>query len=326
MSIFEPLQVFADWLTYSVLSIEEGTKFADAVNFFIYDSLKIALLLLVINYIMAIVRYYLPLEKTRDFLQRRKWYGLDYLLAASFGAITPFCSCSSIPLFLGFLGAGIPIGVTITFLITSPLINEAAIALFIGLLGLELTIYYVIAGMAIGIVGGFVLRSVNVKKHISPDILEMSTSVKTSASLTSDKLATKELLKLWWEEGFALTKKLIPYVLFGVGIGALIHGYVPQDFFESTLNSGAWWTVLLATIVAVPLYSNAIAVIPIMSALIAKGVPVGTAIAFMMATVGLSLPEALVLKKIMSIRLLIAYFSVVTAGIILIGWMINLFF
>lgn len=326
MSIFEPIQVLADWLTYNVLSIEEGTRLADAVNFFIYDSIKIGLLLLIINYIMAIIRYYLPLEKIRDFLQRRKWYGLDYFLAASFGAITPFCSCSSIPLFVGFLGAGIPIGVTFTFLITSPLINEAAITLFIGLFGLKLTIYYVIAGMAIGIVGGFVLRNVNVKKHVNPDILEMSKGVKTGASLPGEKLATKKLLKLWWEEGFALTKKLIPYVLIGVGIGALIHGYVPQDFFEDRLSNGAWWTVPLATIVAVPLYSNAVAVIPIMSALVAKGVPIGTAIAFMMATVGLSLPEALILKKVMSMRLLIAYFSVVTVGIILIGWMINILF
>jgi uncharacterized protein len=326
MSIFEPLQVIDDWLTYSVLSIEEGTKLADAVNFFIYDSLKIVLLLLIINYTMAIIRYYLPLEKIRDFLQCRKWYGLDYFLAASFGAITPFCSCSSIPLFVGFLGAGIPIGVTFTFLITSPLINEAAIALFIGLFGLKLTIYYVIAGMAIGIVGGFVLRNVNVKKHISTDILEMSKGVKIGITLQIEKLPKIGLLKLWWEEGYTLTKKIVPYVLIGVGIGALIHGYVPKDLFESTLSNGAWWTVPLATIVAVPLYSNAVAVIPIMGALVAKGVPIGTAIAFMMATVGLSLPEALILKKVMSMRLLIAYFSVVTLGIILIGWMINILF
>lgn len=326
MSVFEPLQVIADWLTYAVFSIEQGTNLAGAVNFFIYDSLKILLLLIVINYIMSIIRYYLPLEKIRDFLHSRKWYGIDYFLAASFGAITPFCSCSSIPLFVGFLGAGIPIGMTFTFLITSPLINEAAIALFIGLFGLKLTIYYVIAGIAIGIVGGFVLRNVNVKKHISPDILEMSKGVKTAATLYSNKPPKKELLKLWWVEGFTLTKKLIPYVLIGVGIGALIHGYVPQDFFESTLNNGAWWTVPLATIIAVPLYSNAVAVIPIMGALVDKGVPIGTAIAFMMATVGLSLPEALILKKVMSIKLLISYFSVVTIGIILIGWLINILF
>lgn len=233
---------------------------------------------------------------------------------------------NTIPLFVGFLGAGIPIGVTFMFLITSPLINEAAIALFIGLFGLKLTLYYVMAGMTIGIVGGLTLRHVNVKKHISPDILEMSTYAKPGAVLPAKSIAPRELLTLWWAEGFTLTKKLLPYVLIGVGIGALIHGYVPQNFFENTLSNGAWWTVPLAAIVAVPLYSNAVAVIPIMGELVAKGVPIGTAIAFMMATVGLSLPEALILKKVMSTKLLVAYFFVVTMGIILIGWMINLLF
>ncbi|MEO8104750.1 MAG: permease [Candidatus Saccharibacteria bacterium] len=326
MSIFGPIQTLADWLTYNLVSLEKGTRLADSVDFFIYDSIKIVLLLLAINYIMAIIRYYLPLEKIRDFLHSRNWYGLDYVLAASFGAITPFCSCSSIPLFVGFLGAGIPLGVTFTFLITSPLINEAAIALFIGLFGLKLAVSYVVAGMTIGIVGGFILRHVNAKKHISPDILEMSTHVKPGAALPTKSIAARELLTLWWAEGFRLTKKLLPYVLIGVSLGALIHGYVPQNFFENTLSNAAWWTVPLATIVAVPLYSNAVAVIPIMGELVAKGVPIGTAIAFMMAVVGLSLPEALILKKVMSAKLLVTYFSVVTMGIILIGWMINLLF
>ncbi|HUC89893.1 MAG TPA: permease [Patescibacteria group bacterium] len=326
MSIFQPLQLFADWVTYNLLSLEHGSKLADALNFFIYDSLKIILLLLVINYIMAMIRYYLPLEKIRDFLQKRKWYGLDYILAAMFGAITPFCSCSSIPLFVGFLGAGIPIGVTFTFLITSPLVNEAAIALFIGLFGLKLTIYYVLAAMTVGFVGGFVLSKINVKKHISPDILEMSKHVRTGMNGMVVQQSKKELMKVWWSEGLQLTKKLLPYVLIGIAIGAAIHGFVPQDFFEKTLNNGAWWTVPLATIVAVPLYSNAVGVIPIMQALVIKGVPVGTALAFMMATVGLSLPEALILKKVMSLKLLAMYFGVVTTGIILIGWVINFLF
>lgn len=326
MSIFQPLQVFADWVTYNLLSLEEGSKLADALNFFIYDSLKILLLLLVINYIMAMIRYYLPLERIRDFLQKRKWYGLDYILAAMFGAITPFCSCSSIPLFVGFLRAGIPIGVTFTFLITSPLVNEAAIALFIGLFGLKLTIYYVLAAMTIGVIGGLVLSRINVKKHISPDILEMSKHVKTGMNGVVIKQSRKELMKAWWSEGLRLTKKLIPYVLIGIGIGALIHGFVPQDFFEKTLNNGALWTVPLATIVAVPLYSSAVGVIPIMQALVIKGVPIGTALAFMMATVGLSLPEALILKKVMSLKLLAIYFGVVTTGIIFIGLTINFIF
>ena len=198
MSIFQPLQVFADWVTYNLLSLEQGSKLADALNFFIYDSLKILLLLLVINYIMAMIRYYLPLEKIRDFLQKRKWYGLDYILAAMFGAITPFCSCSSIPLFVGFLGAGIPIGVTFTFLITSPLVNEAAIALFIGLFGLKLTIYYVLAAMTVGVVGGLVLSKINVKKHISPDILEMSKHVRTGMNGVVVEQSKNEFMKMWW--------------------------------------------------------------------------------------------------------------------------------
>jgi hypothetical protein len=290
MSIFQPIQAFADWVTCNLLSLQAGSKLADSINFFIYDSIKILLLLLVINYVMAITRYYLPVEKIRDFLHSRKWYGFDYFLGSAFGAITPFCSCSSIPLFVGFLGAGIPIGVTFSFLITSPLVNEAAIALFIGLFGIKVTGFYVGASVLIGMVGGLLLSRVNVKKHISPDILEMSKSVKISGSVKQEKF-NRKMLGAWWSEGFSLTKKLFPYILIGVGLGAIIHGYVPQSFFENTLNSGAWWTVPLATIVAVPLYSNAVGVIPIMQALVIKGVPIGTALAFMMATVGLSLPE-----------------------------------
>lgn len=324
MSIFQPIETFADWITYSLLSIEQDSRLAEVLHFFIYDSIKILLLLLVINYTMAMVRYYLPLEKIRAFLQKRKWYGLDYILASLFGAITPFCSCSSIPLFVGFLGAGIPIGVTFTFLITSPLVNEAAIALFIGLFGLELTLYYILAAMTVGIVGGLVLSKINVTKHISPDILKMSKHVRSDVNGTVIQQSNKELMKRWWSEGLQLTKKLLPYVLIGIALGATIHGFVPQNFFENTLNSGAWWTVPLATIVAVPFYSNAVGVIPIMQALVIKGVPLGTALAFMMATVGLSLPEALILRKVMNLKLLALYFGVVTTGIILIGWIINL--
>lgn len=326
MSIFEPLQAFADWVTYNVFSLEHGSRLAEALNFFVYDSLKILLLLLVINYVMAVIRYYLPIEKIRNFLQKRKWYGLDYVFAAMFGSITPFCSCSSIPLFVGFLGAGIPIGVTFTFLITSPLVNQAALALFIGLFGLSFTVYYVIAAMTVGVVGGLLLSRVNVQKHISSDILEMGKAIKVNANPTATQQTKQELLILWWIEGFQLTKKLIPYVLIGIGLGAAIHGFVPQNFFENTLNSGAWWTVPLATIAAVPLYSGVVGVIPIMQALVIKGVPIGTALAFMMATVGLSLPEALILKKVMTLKLLVLYFSVVTAGIITIGWIFNLVF
>ncbi len=325
MDIFSPIQWFADWVTYSVLSLEEATHLADAVNFFIYDSIKIVLLLILINYIMAIVRYYLPVEKIRGFLTKRKWYGLDYLLASSFGAVTPFCSCSSIPFFVGFLGAGIPIGVTFSFLITSPLVNEAAVILLAGLFGWKLTIVYVVSGITIGVLGGMLLNRVNVEKHINKDILALSKSVKIGNEPSRPKYS-HDLWSTWWREAFQLTKSLAPYILIGVGLGAAIHGFVPQDFFESALSNNAWWTVPLAVLVAVPLYSNAVGVVPVVQALVTKGVAIGTSFAFMMATVGLSLPEALILKKVMSLRLLAMYFGIVTTGIIIIGWLINIFF
>ncbi|NCU38149.1 permease [Candidatus Saccharibacteria bacterium] len=322
MDVFAPLQWLADWLTYG---LGNDTRLADSVNFFIYDSLKILLLLIFINYIMAIVHYYLPVEKIRAFLMSRKWYGLDYLLAAAFGAITPFCSCSSIPFFVGFLGAGIPIGVTFSFLITSPLVNEAAIILLAGLFGWELTLTYALSGIAIGVIGGMVLSRVNVQKHINKDVLALSKNVKIGNEPTVQKFNHTFWL-LWWHEAFQFTKKLLPYVLVGVGLGAMIHGFVPQNFFEATLGNNAWWTVPVAAIFAVPLYSSAAGVVPVVQVLVAKGVAIGTSFAFMMATVGLSLPEALILKKIISTKLLIVYFGVVTIGIIMIGYFLNIFF
>ena len=323
MDIFVPLQWFADWLTYGVFNLAEGTHAAGALNFFVYDSLKILLLLIVINYVMAVVRYYLPVEKIRAFLMKRKWYGLDYLLAASFGAITPFCSCSSIPFFVGFLGAGIPIGVTFSFLIASPLVNEAAVILLAGFFGWKLTLIYVASGIAIGVIGGMLLSRVNVQKHISKDILAFAGTVRKNDDAIKTRF-TSDLWLTWWREALGFTKKLAPYIIIGVGIGAIIHGFVPQNFFDSALGTGAWWSVPVATIVAVPLYSNAVGVIPVVQALVAKGVAIGTSFAFMMATVGLSLPEAFILKKVMSTKLLLQFFGIVTAGIIAIGYVLNM--
>ena len=325
MDIFVPLQWLADWLTYATFSLQQGSHLADSVNFFIYDSLKILFLLLIINYIMAIIRHYLPVEKIRAFLASRKWYGADYLLAAMFGAVTPFCSCSSIPFFVGFLSAGIPIGVTFSFLITSPLVNEAAIILLAGFFGWKLTLIYIISGIALGVIGGMALSKINVKKHISADILALTTKVQSDNKVSVSRFSRK-LLPVWWREAYQLTLKLLPYILIGVGLGAAIHGFVPQSFFENTLHSGAWWTVPLATIVAVPLYSNAVGVVPIVQALVLKGVPIGTAFAFMMATVGLSLPEALILKKVMSLKLLALFFGITALGIMIIGYIINFLF
>lgn len=326
MDIFYPIQKFADYLSFSLMGFPVRSHLGQAVNFFIYDSLKIFILLLVINFIMAGIRHFLPTEKIRNFLTKRHWYGLDYFLASAFGVITPFCSCSSIPLFIGFLSAGIPLGVTLSFLITSPLVNEASIAIFIGTFGLKITLLYILSGVAVGVVSGFVLGKIGLEKEIDDSLRKIIENKKNNtATIKIIKEPWKILLKKFWSEGWDLTKNIFFYVLIGVGLGALIHGFVPVGFFEKYLKNSSWWSVPLATILAIPLYSNAVGVIPIIQALVAKGVPLGTALSFMMATVGLSFPEALILRKAMKIKLLILFFSTVAIGIILIGYFFNYF-
>lgn len=322
MDIFAPFQWIADWLTYKLFSLEQGGHFAESINYFIYDSLKIIALLLIINYIMAIVRHFLPIERIRDFLASRRWYGFDYFLAAGLGLVTPFCSCSSIPLFVGFLGAGIPLGVTLTFLIASPILSETAVIMLGGIFGLKVMLIYIFAGMAVSMLGGFLLRRVNPTTHVNPDILALTKHVKTGENTVATYRS--KLWLNWWREGWSISKKLIPYVLIGVAVGAIIHNIVPAGYLESALGSGSWWSVPLAAVMSVPVYANAVGVVPIVEALVAKGVAVGTAMVVLMATIGLSLPEALILKKIMSTKLLVWYFGTVTLGIIAIGYFINL--
>lgn len=316
------ITIFSEWLIFSVLNFEENSRIGASLNFFVYDSIKIIFLLLIINFIMAVVRYYLPTDKIKDFLASKKLYGADYLLASIFGAITPFCTCSSIPLFVGFVGAGIPLGVTLSYLITSPLINEAAIALFVGMFGLKVTIYYVLAGILIGSVGGYILGVLKLDRYLDKSIFE-SNSIKNK---TRKKLKTNQLLQLFYKQTIRLTKKLTPYVLLGIAVGAIIHGYVPEGYFEKYITEKNIFAVPLSVILAVPIYSNAVGVIPIIQSLVDKGIPLGTALAFMMAAVGLSLPEALILKKIMKLKLLIIFFATTAIGMMLIGYLFNLAF
>lgn len=322
MDIFAPVQWLTDWLLFSLFSLDKNSHVAGGISFFIYDSIKIIILLIAINYVMAIIRHYLSLEKIRDFLASRKWYGFDYFLAAFLGLVTPFCSCSSIPLFIGFLGVGIPLGVTLTFLIASPLLSETAIILLWGVFGFKVMAIYILSGMAISMVGGFMLRNVNQEKHISPTVLAMSKNVKKIDTKT--KKFKKSFLSDWWRQGWTLSKAIIPYILIGVGVGALIHNVIPANFFANTLGDNSWWSVPVATIISVPLYANAVGVVPIIEALVSKGVAIGTALTVLMATIGLSLPEALILKKVMSFKLLAAFFAVVTIGIMIIGWTLNI--
>ena len=322
MDIFYPIQVLADWLTYEIINLSPETHLGASVNFFIYDSIKILLLLLVINYFMAILRHYLPIEKLRDFLASRQWYGLDYFFASVFGTITPFCSCSSIPLFIGFIEAGIPLGVTLSFLITSPLVNQVAVVLFAGLFGWKITILYVISAMLLGIFGGFILGKLKLEKYVADYVWNIK-SQKLETKNNKEKLSA--LIKKFWYEGLDLTKKITPYVLLGIAVGAAIHGYVPAGFFENYIKADNLFAVPIAAIVAVPMYANAVGVIPIMQSLVEKGIPLGTAMTFMMAVVGLSLPEALILKRVMKIKLLAYFFGITTINIIIIGYLFNAF-
>jgi len=324
MDIFYPLEALANWLTFFVLGIEQGSHLGNSLQFFFYDTFKIFALILVITHFMSALRYYLPIEKLRDFLTERKLYGLDYFFATVFGAITPFCSCSSIPLFIGFLEARIPLGVTFAFIITSPLINEVAIALFLGIFGWQVTLLYIAAGVLIGMTAGFVLGKLNMEKYVEDFVWKVHAQKQNQMEVQKESFF--KIFPQISQEALDITKKIALYIIIGVGVGAVIHGYVPEGFFEKYLDSAGFWGVPLATILAVPMYANASGVIPIIQSLVDKGVPLGTALPFMMAVVGLSLPEALILKKVLKWQLLATFFGVVTIGIIMIGYVFNWIF
>jgi uncharacterized membrane protein YraQ (UPF0718 family) len=323
MDIFRPIQLFADLATYQWLRIVPHSYWGDTINFFIYDVIKIGLLLVVINYFMAITRYYFPMEKVRDILTKRRWFGLDYLFAALLGVVTPFCSCSSIPLFIGFVGAGIPLGVTFAFLISSPLVNESSLYLFPAMFGWKVTIIYNLLGMAIAILGGMLIQKLGVEKYIKPELLKFKSRGQVEAEHGGNALSIKEQVKYFWQDGMAITKTVFPYVVLGVSIGALIHGFVPASFVEHYLSSRSWWAVPLATLLGAPLYANSVSVIPVMEALVGKGVPLGTALAFMTAIVTVSIPESMILKKVMKWQLLAIFFGITIVGIMIMGYALN---
>jgi hypothetical protein len=324
MDIFYPIQIFSNFVSYSLFGLAEGSYIGNAVNFFIYDTIKIGLLLVVINYVMAVMRYYFPMERARDILTKKRWFGLNYLMAALLGIVTPFCSCSSIPLFIGFVGAGIPLGVTFAFLISSPLINESSLYLFPAMFGWKVTILYNIFGLIIAILGGMFIQRLKVEKYVMPELLQFKTRAQAEADNGGKKMSSKQLAVYFWKDGMVITRQIIPYVILGVGLGAVIHGFVPAGLVEKYLSVGSWWTVPLAVILGMPLYANSVSVIPVMEAMVGKGVPLGTALAFMTAVVTLSIPGALILKKLMRWQLLAIFLSVTAVGIIIMGYLFNI--
>ena len=319
------IQTFADWLVYGVFGLDSATKIGQAINFFFYDSLKILILLFLISAVMGVINAYVPIDRLRNFLQSHKLYGLDYLLASLFGAITPFCSCSSIPLFIGFVKGGIPLGVTFSFLITSPLVNEVAVAMFLGTFGVKVTAIYVLSGILLGTIGGIILGRFRLERFLSPWVIQIQQqSMAETQAWMADNTSFWRRLPDILKDSWGIVKGVILYVLIGIAIGAGIHGFVPEGFFSGALGSGQWWTVPLAVVLAVPMYSNAAGIIPLIEAFVQKGVALGTAISFMMAVVGLSLPEATMLKKVMTWKLIGIFFGTVTLFIILSGWVFNI--
>jgi len=323
MDIFGPIQLFADLVTYDLLKIGKESYLGSATNFFIYDIIKIGILLLVINYVMAITRYSFPMKKVRDILTKRRWFGLDYLFAALLGMVTPFCSCSSIPLFIGFVGAGIPLGVTFAFLISSPLINEASLYLFPAIFGMKVTIIYNVMGIVVAVLGGILIQRLKFEKYIKTELLKFKSRKQVEDEHGGNSLPLKSLVSYWWKDGWNITKQVFPYVILGVGIGALIHGFVPASLVEQYLSSKAWWTVPLAVLLGAPLYANSVGVIPIMEALVGKGVPFGTVLAFMTSVVTVSLPELMILKKVMRWQLLAMFLGITLFGVIIMGYIFN---
>ncbi|MEG0559885.1 MAG: permease [Muribaculaceae bacterium] len=319
------IQYFADWLVYGTFGLSPETQIGIALNFFFYDTLKIVFLLFLISALMGIVNAYFPIDRLRNFLTTRNLYGFQYLFASVFGAITPFCSCSSIPLFIGFVKGGIPLGVTFAFLITSPLVNEVAVAMFLGAFGLKATLIYVISGILLGMIGGYILEKFKLERYLSDWVRQIQAqSQKETAKWELEHIPFIKRIPSILKDAFNIVKGVLIYVIIGIGIGAVMRGFVPEGFFETYLSKDNWYSVPLAVIVGVPMYANAAGVVPIIQVFVAKGVPLGTAIAFMMAVVGLSLPEATLLKKVMTWRLIGIFFGVVALFIVLSGYLFNI--
>ncbi|MBB1319017.1 permease [Shewanella sp. SR43-4] len=326
--MFQVFSDFASWLVYSVLGLSPETKLGDALHFFAEDVTKIFALLLVMIYLIALMRASLNVERVRDYLAG-KHRGLGYLMGSGFGVVTPFCSCSSIPVFLGFTSAGIPLGITMSFLITSPLINEVAILLLMSLLGLKFTLLYIAVGMSVGMLGGLFLDSIKAERWLQSFAAEALKRGQQKAGNIVDDSANVQAMSLRQRHQFAKTEMLDifgrvwKWVIIGVGLGAALHGFVPDGWIAAHLGDGQWWSVPAAVLLGIPLYSNATGVIPVMESLIVNGLPIGTTLAFCMSTVAASFPEFILLKQVMQWRLLVILFCLLLVAFTIVGWIFN---
>jgi len=316
--MFEPWEKAVDALVYIMFGMEKTSALGSALHFFIYDTVKIYILLVLIIFAVSFLRTYFNTEKIRVYLQGKSEF-TGNVLAALFGIITPFCSCSAIPLFLGFMQARIPMGITFSFLISSPMNNEIAIALLFGLFGWKITALYIGFGLVVAIVGGFSVGKLKMEKYVLIPVLPMSGDLEA----VRIELSFKQRVNDAWNCTYDILKKIYLYVMIGVGIGAFIHGYVPTDFIVTYAGSNTWYSVPLAVLMGIPMYSNAAGVMPLIEVLTAKGMLLGTALSFMMAITALSLPEAMILKRILHVRLIATFFGIVALGIMGVGYLFN---
>jgi len=309
---------FAD-LVVDVLGLHRGTALGEAVHFFAYDAPKVLLLLVGVVFLMGVLHTWFSPEQTRSFLAKRSRAGA-HVMAAGLGAVTPFCSCSAVPLFMGFVQAGIPLGVTLTFLIAAPLVSEIAMVLMLGLLGWKVTLLYAGTGMTLAVVAGYLVGRVRPESGLEDWVLNLPS---TQAEFQKPRLTWGHRLEAGAQNVKEVLGRVGLYVLVAIGLGALLHGYVPESFFANVLGRESWWAVPASVVLGVPLYTNAAGVIPIVQALLTKGVALGTALAFMMSVIALSFPEMILLRKVMKPRLLATFVAVVAFGIVLVGFLFN---
>ena len=312
------LQQIIDWLVYSVFGFSLGSRLAEALNFFLYDSIKILLLLFSMIAVIGFARSYISQTKVKEWILKKKVYG--NIFASLFGSVTPFCSCSSIPIFLSFLEVGIPLGVTFSFLITSPVINEYLVIVMLGFFGWKITLLYVLSGIIIGVTSGLILGKMNLERYLVKDLA----LPEGQRPKEKEYRGIKNRIRFGISEAISITKRMWIWILLGVGVGSLIHNYIPQETIQAIISKTGPFSVPLATMLGVPMYGSCAAIVPIAVVLFRKGVPLGTALSFMMATAALSFPEAVILRRAMKLQLIAIFFGITTAAIIITGYLFNL--
>ncbi len=319
---YKSILSMSKYVTYFLFNIANGSKLGDVVQFFIYDTLKIMLLLVAMVYVISWIRASISVEKIRDFLLGKRSI-IGYFFGSLFGAVTPFCSCSSIPMFLGFTSARIPLGVTMAFLITSPMINEVAVVILWGLLGWKFTVVYVVTGMAVGMIGGFIMDKLKAERWLKNFLRNLDGAVVIAES---HKMTWEERHNFATAETKDIFRRVWKWIIIGVGVAAAVHGYVPEEFITENLGAGQWWAVPMAVLMGLPLYTNITGVIPVMESLLLKGLPIGTTLAFCMSTITVSIPEILMLKQVMKWQLLALFVGLMVVMFILVGWLFNFLF